>query len=63
LKTGLFKSRIENASQVCWIGVSKLSLETRKVGWLLQQTLYDLAQTKKKIQPLNIHRFEVADSG
>jgi hypothetical protein len=26
----------------------------------LQQTLYDLAQTKKKIQPLNIQRFEAA---
>lgn len=29
-------------------------------SWLLQQTLYDLAQTKKKIQPLNIQRFEAA---
>jgi hypothetical protein len=38
-------------------------LETRKVGWLLQQTLYDLAQTKKKFQPLNIQRFEAVDSG
>jgi antitoxin HigA-1 len=28
-------------------------------SWLLQQTLYDLAQTKKKFQPLNIQRFEV----
>jgi addiction module HigA family antidote len=30
-------------------------------SWLLQQTLYDLAQTKKKFQPLNIQRFEVVN--
>lgn len=28
-------------------------------SWLLQQSLYDLAQTKKKFQSLNIRRFEV----